>query len=113
MGGEREMTLGKKDNKEGNIASLDGFRIHEINGEVHFHDDTNKLKAVVPVGVWYKAWDKLRGEPTTWVFIDTSNNTNISVGTRLINDEFDIIVSIKTIKVGKDYTKLNTFSKRK
>jgi hypothetical protein len=113
LGGERETTLEKKDKKEGGIATLGGFRIHESNGEVHFHDDKNKLKAAVPLGAWYKAWDKLRGEPATWQYIDATNNTNISVETRLEKDEFDVIVSITPIKIGKDYAKLNTFSKRK
>jgi len=112
MGGERETTVEKKDKKEGG-TTFGGFRIHESNGEVHFHDDKNKLKAAVPLGAWYKAWDKLRGEPAIWQYIDTTNNTNISVETRLENDEFDVIVSIQAIKVSKDYGKLNTFSKRK
>ena len=114
MGGERETTLEKKNLKsDGEITSLGNFRIHESNGEVHFHDDKNKLKAAVPFGAWYKAWDKLRGEPATWQYIDTTNNTNISVETRLANDEFDVIVSIQSIKVGNDYAKLSTFSKRR
>ena len=35
-------------------------RIHESGGEVHFHDDQNRIKAAVPVAAMYETWDKLK-----------------------------------------------------
>jgi hypothetical protein len=130
MGGEKE-TIVEQKGKSGE-AKLSSFRIHENNGEVHFHDDVNNLKCAVPMGAWWKAWDRIRAEPGFWNYVDTSNNTAITVETLVdeeplptavsfrppeqpfpINGRLDVVISIDKITVSDDYSKLNTFSKRK
>ena len=58
MGGEREVEIAKNDIKS-KETSFGNFRAHLNNGEIHFHDDTNKLKAAIPVAKAWKIWDKL------------------------------------------------------
>lgn len=114
MGGEKETVVEQKGKSKSGETKLSSFRIHENNGEVHFHDDANKLKCAVPMGAWWKAWDKLRGEPGFWNYVDTSNNTALTVETQVDGVlKFDVALSIEKITVGDDYSKLNTFSKRK
>jgi hypothetical protein len=55
MGGEREFTT-TTDVGE----TIGKIRIHENAGEVHFHDDKNKIKVAVPVATMFGVWEKLR-----------------------------------------------------
>jgi hypothetical protein len=57
MGGKDEFTTPATTDGGSKIGNL---RIHENAGEVHFHDDQNKLKVAVPVAAMYDIWEKLR-----------------------------------------------------
>lgn len=112
MGGENETYVAKKD-KNKDSATLTNFRIHDSNGEIHFHDDKSKLKCAVPVAVWWKGWDKIRSNRETFKHDDTTNNTSLSVSTFVENGILDVSISVEKITISPDYKKLETFSKRK
>lgn len=113
MGGERETVVEKTDKKGDSIKDLGGLRIHENNHEVHFHDDKAKLKAAVPVSVWWRAWDKLRCEPGTWNYVDSKFNSHLTVETRVEDGTLEVYVALASAKVGKNFAKLNDFTKKK
>lgn len=104
MGGEREVQV-KKESKIGK------FRIHENNGEVHFHDDESKLKTVVSVAEWWKAWQRLKVYAYNWEYVDIKNGTFLSARSDYEGAVFDIYLNIIPIEVGKTYKLLNDFTK--
>lgn len=113
MGGEKEMTVEKAPKSKGEKADIGAFRIHENNGEVHIHDDANKLKVVMPVSAWWKTWEKLRNEPGTIIWLDPVNKTRLSFETAIDQSNVDVKISVSSMKFSSDWEKLNTFSKRK
>lgn len=115
MGGEREVQVEKKKDikLKSSDESIGNFRIHESNGEVHFHDDTNKFKAAIPVSAWWRVWEKLRNEPGSWSWIDPVNKTKLTVETAIDHDVFDVKISVCKAVVSSNYDKINTFTKRK
>jgi hypothetical protein len=105
MGGDRESFVAKnKTHIVGRGSSVGQIRIHISDGEVHFHDDTAKLKAAVPVDIWYLVWNKLLSRDTgAWAFADAVNETLLSVKT-LFSDrgdkaEIDAIVEVKPLAI--------------
>jgi hypothetical protein len=117
MGGERETTVEKAKGKSGDKADkteVGAFRIHENQGEVHVHDDTNKLKAAIPVSAWWKMWDRLRNEPGTWSWLDPANKTRLTIETAVDQQSVLMVrISVASISINSDWEKLNNFTKRK
>lgn len=118
MGGEREVKVSKeksevKVSKKSEKTDIGSFRIHESKGEIHIHDDANKLKAVVPVAAWWKMWDKLRNEPGTWTWVDPHFKTRLTIQAVLDQLSVDVTISVSPISFGDSWDKLNTFTKRK
>lgn len=73
MGGDREFTTPAK-TVTGQF--LGNIRIHENNGEVHFHDDRARCKVAVPVAQMFAAWERMSdGRMTKYKFIDQINGT--------------------------------------
>jgi hypothetical protein len=81
MGGENEQTIPKSGNGGAEAPIQTGtIRVHTSGGEVHFHDDASKLKAAVPVSLWYKVWEQLRScQQRVWDYHDAQNGTLLSV----------------------------------
>lgn len=111
MGGERE-TTSQGTSKVGGEFKVANLRIHESSGEVHFHDDKNKLKAAVPVRSWYPACEKLISGTYSFAYIDPDNNVLLRA-TSVWDDAlqtFDIEISLSPIKVGDMASKLIKFT---
>lgn len=122
MGGEREdYVTKKKDDKIESQGSVVGavagqrLRFHESAGQVHFHDDALGLKAAVPVADWWKAWDKLRTMLSKWEYVDTTNDTVLTVETHMAGEPPGIEASITLTRgiFGTNFKALNAFTKRK
>ena len=129
MGGDRETFLDSAETESacepsveesskttmGSIGGKSGnrIRIHESGGEVHFHDDTAKLKVAVPVSKWFKLWDKLSGQPQKESIPDHKNNTVLTVETKLANGVLDAVVSVETMSIGTNFSELSKFTTRK
>jgi len=94
-------------------ADIGSYRIHESKGEIHVHDDANKLKASVPVFAWWKMWDKLRNEPGTWTWVDPHFKTKLVVQTVLDESGIDVTLNVSSVAFGDAWEKINTFSKKK
>ena len=63
-----------------NERMIDGIRVHESGGEVHFHDDTEGIRVAVPVADAYAAWQKLSdGLDTEFTYTDRTNELCIAV----------------------------------
>jgi hypothetical protein len=140
MGGERETTIDVAKRKGDKGEELPGvsiihagqanrhLRIHESAGQVHIHDDPNKLKVAVPVARWFKEWERLSapvmGAPIEWKFPDTLNNTVFEVEVvceELPPDTNDPIGTwkisancrVKKLVADVTFMNLNNFTKRK
>lgn len=127
MGGERETFLEKnKDSEEEtSIAQEKGrsIRLHQSGGYIHFHDDAKKkLKCAVPVAVWWKAWERLRGatpgEPQEFSFVDAAEKTILIVVVKCLLDtsvgkyEYGLQteISVYPCEPDKNYTELAKFT---
>jgi hypothetical protein len=99
----------------GSVGSASGarIRIHESQGEVHFHDDTAKLKVAVPVSKWFKIWDRLSNEPQRVEIPDEKNKTALTVETKLDNGVLDAVLSIVPMTVGTNFSELTKFTTRR
>jgi len=115
MGGERETVVDKPKTevKVGTETEVMQYRLHENNGQIHVHDDFNKLKAAVPVSAWWKMWDRLRNEVGFWVWIDPVEKTKLVIETVSESGIIDVRISISNIVFGSTWEKINTFSKKK
>lgn len=128
MGGERETFLeseSKAPEVHGSVSGKEGsrVRIHQNNGEVHLHDDTNKIKCAIPVAEWWKAWEKLRTQPGTWTWIDSNNNScviietvvdfNAGPVTNVPAVRVDEIITLLPADISPNYRELNNFTKKR
>lgn len=59
-------------------GSLPKLRMHENNGEIHFHDDAGKIKAAVPVADMWAAWARLQ-HGGYWQFVDENNHSLLAI----------------------------------
>ena len=114
MGGERETTAEKKTSDKG-TTKIGKFRIHENVGQVHIHDDELNLKAAVPVAEWFKAWEKLRTQPSRFEWCDTTNDTYLTIETLLTGEPpgIEAIINLTRGIYGVNFKALNEFTKRK
>lgn len=89
MGGQRETTVPQKTkSKAGPSQTVGSVRIHEENGEVHFHDDANKLKVAMPVADWSIAWDKLsQGAKRKLKFYDVERKTLLRIRVKALSEK--------------------------
>ena len=113
MGGEKEMTVEKPNKGKAEKTDVGNFRIHQNNGEVHIHDDANKLKVAMPVSAWWKIWDSLRNEPGEKTWIDSVNKTKLVFETVVDGDVVDVKITVESVTVSADWEKVNTFTKKK
>lgn len=120
MGGERETVASQKVETETGIETIGSVRYHESKSQIHFHDDTNKLKVAIPVATWYKAWTNLMSTtPNEWHYADVDNGTvlHIKVTLKKANEKknrpaprLDLLLHIEKIEVSDEFSKLNKFS---
>ena len=114
MGGEREIVVEKKEPKS-KVAKADigGFRIHQKDGEIHVHDDANKVKVVIPVVSWWKMWDRLRNEIGTWTYVDPHFKTKLVIETTIDQLVIDVKIAVIPMTFGDSWSKIDTFTKKK
>lgn len=81
------------------------IRQHVSSGEVHFHNDAEKLKASVPVGDWFGLRRTLLvGEPIMW--LDRVNNTCLRITPMIVNNVCECVTSVDAVKVGTHFQQL-------
>jgi hypothetical protein len=124
MGGERETFLeGEKSSggapagTAGSVGQVSGarLRIHENQGQIHFHDDVANMKVAVPVSVWWKAWQELQQPGHHWEYVDIDNKTCLSIETKIIQTgdvlTIDSAITVRRLGIGTNYNDLAKFTK--
>ena len=112
MGGEKETLVEKKESKS-DKTKIGNFRIHLNNGEVHVHDDDNKLKVAIPVAAWWKIWDRIRNQPDGLTWLNPVNKTELKIESSIDDFVVDVKLSVSSVKFSDAWEKIDTFSKRK
>jgi hypothetical protein len=110
MGGANEKILetpAKHPARLGKGLTLRKIRIHENDGEVHFHDDEAKLKVAVPVAKFWAAWST-NIELKDLMFHDTQRGTAALI--RFSREPVEVNVQIHESKIGKSFKQLNDFA---
>lgn len=123
MGGARETKVGAAAEKPGvtigpkiaapppPIKTEQQVRIHENQGEVHFHVDNENLKVAVPSGEWYKAWEDIAKFPgREWSYVDKQRGTLLTVKSGIIDGTLDAIVQIAKVSTGDTFAELEKFT---
>ena len=121
MGGQNEKIVTPP--STGRVISLinGSVRIHENQGEVHLHDDLEKLKVAIPVGDFWNAWERCRTSMSTnnapfatSRLVDTKNSTCAIIETQLheVGTECRLQSTVKIIKIVIDpsYQQINDFA---
>jgi hypothetical protein len=110
MGGERETVVNASDLVKGDKTKVDDIRVHEKNGEVHFHADSVNLKAAVPCGIWVQAWLKLMDRGGTFNYVDTKRMTCVNVVVDINLWSFDAKIRVHEVNVGDTFKSLHEFT---
>jgi uncharacterized protein YdeI (BOF family) len=120
MGGEKETVASQKVETETGVEVVGSVRYHISKGQVHFHDDANKLKVAIPVATWYKAWTDLSSSVIRlWCYVDTELGTMLTVEISLKKaspkknrplPQLDALIRIEKISTTEEFAKLNKFS---
>lgn len=114
MGGKLEdevETVRKPRGKSGSEA-IGKIRFHESAGEVHFHDDAEKLKVAVPVHVWSDLWARLSsGGPDAGIaYLDAKNCAWLEVELVKKDGKVDAVLLIEKVSFGDAFAKLQKFT---
>ena len=117
MGGSYETQVESAPVTKGGTTTLGDIRVHEKDGEVHFHADSSGLKVAVPCAVWFKAWDRLNQELGIWSFVDHERGTNLTVEMEfdpmLDKPVVDVRFEIKEVELSANFKALHKFTTRK
>lgn len=119
MGGQNETVLKSDKTKSDTIS---GIRVHTNNGEIHFHNDKEKLKTAIPIGVWYNALNSLKSKNNPmddhdrhWTYIDVKNKTMLNIclsfDMDMIKLEMVMSISIEPIDIDPEFIKLLSVAK--
>ena len=117
MSGEYEKEIESKPKGKStakvDIGDSQKLRVHVSGGEVHFHDDgKNKIKAAIPVAVWFAAWEKLRTLQTaSWEFLDAGNDSRLSIAWDTGSQ--DVVVVLAPEATGDTFKKLDLLTRGK
>lgn len=119
MGGANETVMDQKVATADKGSEVVGkIRFHESGGEVHFHDDENRLKVAVPAATWFAAWQRLENSGGEWSYIDAGKQTLLSVAVEIIPGKpkkkkaasVDVLLSVEKIEPSDTFSKLRKFT---
>lgn len=113
MGGMNEKTIDtpRQTATPGKATSFGKIRVHENQGEVHFHDDEKGLKVAVPAATFWKAWQG-NVNLNSLTFFDSERNTICNIRFRIANSGQDVEAEVVLTKtaVNDTFKKLNDFA---
>jgi hypothetical protein len=119
MGGENEAVAPQKKskgNEVGGVADNVRFHVTKNRTEVHFHDDTNKLKVCVPAGEYWNGYEGISSTGGQFQFLDIKNGTLLTieiseytnVGDVSPNEVlWDAEITVEKVQLGETINKLN------
>lgn len=114
MGGKRETKIEQKSSSMTlSQNSANPIRIHESQGEVHFHDDAAKLKVAVQAGAFWNEWAKIKSGGETKL-IDTERLACLTIKNSVVvlaNGELSLAseMNMQKIQPNDAYKKLSDF----
>lgn len=75
------------------------LRYHKQGNEIHFHDDLNKLKCVVPASDWFSI---ARGIATMRPssYFDKGNKTYLRVEPFVVDGKADLAITVEPVDIG-------------
>ena len=108
MGGTKEATVPKsKSSKSSGQTTSGSVRIHENNGEVHFHDDVNKLKVAAPVAEYDQKWAECKHGMKPVSFIDGKNQTIATLTPKVDAGEIDVEIAVDKLSHSNTFNSLD------
>ncbi len=119
MGGKNETTVPKEKTRARAPATatraIGHIRVHENQGEVHFHDDAAEIKVAIPAAAWYNAWNALSsGAQRTFSYLDPTHESlltiDVSIKGRKKNPRVDLDISVKPAALSASFEALKKFS---
>jgi hypothetical protein len=120
MGGDKEVMAQQRVETDKGTQAVGKLRMHLNKGELHFHDDANKLKVAVPIAVWMKRWgEAVSASPSEFNVVDTTNKTRLNVRLKLkdanpdknrLVARLDAIAHIERVEMTDDFNKLHQYS---
>ncbi len=121
MGGENEVVVPKSSPATAGVpaASGGGLRVHDNNGEKHFHDDTGHIKAAVPMAVWFKvSLELLTLQKHTWEYLDPVNESLVIFEMKSntspdgVTEVHELVWTVKKVIIGPALKSLSGHLKR-
>jgi hypothetical protein len=120
MGGENEKVLSTKSKGTAFLGSTNAgkIRMHENGGEVHFHDDANKLKVAVPVADYWSRFNNWINDPQKPLqFIDSNRKAELAFSIKRSHPQglsnpplIDVEMSLSPISIGDNLKSLVDFA---
>lgn len=96
---------------EGIPRQYQSIRQHISAGQVHLHDDDNKLKVSIPVAEWYVIVRQLK-TMTPYTYVDTDFNCSATFRPFVHNGYFEVSIEMVPITVGDRFKQLASLIKR-
>lgn len=84
------------------------LRYHKNGNEIHFHDDLNKIKAVVPAAEFYHMARRVRAGKTS-VYFDKKNSSLLTLFMTVGFGSLDYIATLDRVNVGTTAVSLENF----
>lgn len=81
------------------VPANQSLRFHKKGNEVHFHDDANKLKCLVPAAEWYGIARNIRAMRESF-YIDKTHKTFLRVEPFVKDGVADLSISVEPISFG-------------
>ncbi len=120
MGGKNETQVPKETKTAARAPktatrAIGHIRVHENQGEVHFHDDAASLKVAVPAAAWFNAWGALSsGAQTTFSYLDPTNESmltiDVTIKGRRKKPRVDLDINVKPAALSASFEALKKFS---
>lgn len=96
---------------EGIPRQYQSIRQHVSGGQVHLHDDDNKLKVAIPVAEWYVIVRQLK-TMTPYTYVDTDFNCTAIFRPFMHDGYFEIAIEMVPVTVGDRFKQLASLIKR-
>jgi hypothetical protein len=96
---------------EGIPRQYQSIRQHISAGQVHLHDDDNKLKVSIPVAEWYVIVRQLK-TMTPYTYVDTDFNCTALFRPFMHNGYFEVAIEMQPVTVGDRFKQLASLIKR-
>lgn len=133
MGGQNETVVKSSSPQSRRAAAFSSkpgagqisVRIHNNTqkGEVHFHDDANKIKVAVPAADFWEGWNAFKKNPYKAIcFVDPVNQSQVTIvladqSTNGMEARFipqlDLNITVQKIELGTNYRAMDDFVQSK